>query len=100
LKGEIYHFSYRDISDHIRTAVTLSKKMALERKQRRQSFLSLNLIFRPLWTFMRMYVLKLGMLDGYRGLIAAVISSFYTFCKYAFLYELSLKGVEPKDENS
>lgn len=37
---------------------------------------------RPLWTFFKVYILKLGILDGREGLIIAVLYSQYTFWKY------------------
>ena len=36
-----------------------------------------------------MYVLRRGFLDGWPGLICAVMGSYYTFLKYAKLWELT-----------
>ncbi len=38
---------------------------------------------RPLATFIKMYVFRLGFLDGTHGLILAVLYGYYTFLKYA-----------------
>lgn len=48
-----------------------------------------QLIFRPPWVFIRMYILKMGFLDGVQGLILSVLSACYVFTKYAKLWELS-----------
>lgn len=42
---------------------------------------------RPAFQFFKMYVLRLGMLDGIEGFILAVLSSAYVFTKYAKLWE-------------
>jgi glycosyltransferase involved in cell wall biosynthesis len=46
-----------------------------------------GLLFRPLWQFFRMYVLKAGFRDGIEGLLLALFSSSYVFTKYAKLWE-------------
>ena len=49
-----------------------------------------DLLIRPAWQFFRMYVLRLGMLDGIQGLLLALFSSSYVFTKYAKLREKKL----------
>jgi hypothetical protein len=44
---------------------------------------TLDLLFRPPFTFFRMYVLRLGFLDGALGFRLAVLYAMYTFLKYA-----------------
>ena len=46
-----------------------------------------DLLIRPLWQFVRMYIIRLGFLDGIQGFILAVFSSSYVFTKYAKLQE-------------
>lgn len=48
-----------------------------------------QLTLRPLWLFLKMYVVRLGFLDGIHGFILCVLSSCYVFTKYAKLWELS-----------
>jgi glycosyltransferase involved in cell wall biosynthesis len=43
--------------------------------------------FLPHWKFFRMYVLKLGFLDGLRGLLVAALSAMYVVLKYAKYWE-------------
>jgi len=42
--------------------------------------------------FVKMYLLKLGFLDGKEGFVLAVISSFGVTLKYLRLWELNRKG--------
>jgi glycosyltransferase involved in cell wall biosynthesis len=47
-----------------------------------------DLIFRPLATFFKMYLMKRGFLDGLSGFILAVCSAFHVFSKYVKLRHL------------
>ena len=42
----------------------------------------------PRFSFLKHYIFQLGFLDGWEGLLAARMTSFYTFLKYARLHEL------------
>lgn len=46
-----------------------------------------DLLFRPGIMFFKMYVMKLGLLDGIEGFLLAVFSSCYVLTKYAKLWE-------------
>jgi len=39
-------------------------------------------VFNPVWTFIKMYILKRGFLDGWEGYIIARLYAQYTFWKY------------------
>ena len=92
LKGDLLHFSYKSLIDHVHRSVRYSR-IAAENRYRsyNKRFLVFDIWIRPLWTFVKFYLIKGGFLDGWRGFVASVISSFYTFLKYAFILELYLK---------
>jgi len=46
-----------------------------------------HLLGRPLWTFLRMYFIRGGFLDGIHGFILCANSAFYVFTKYAKSWE-------------
>jgi len=56
-----------------------------------------QLLARPLYTFLKMYVMRLGILDGMPGLILSGLYTYYTFVKYAKLWELEqvLETIDP-----
>lgn len=56
-----------------------------------------QLIVRPFWVFIRMYVIKRGFLDGMEGFILSVLSSCYVFTKYAKLWELTVRNRRSND---
>jgi hypothetical protein len=47
-----------------------------------------DILLRPPYVFLKMYVLRLGFLDGMHGLILSLVSSAYVFVKYTKLWEL------------
>lgn len=48
-----------------------------------------DIIIRPIFLFLKMYIFRLGFLDGIHGLILAFFSSAYVFTKYSKLWELN-----------
>lgn len=53
-----------------------------------------KVLFNPQWRFFRGYVLRLGFLDGWRGLVFHLVEANYVRRKYLGLYFLS-RGREP-----
>lgn len=51
-----------------------------------------DLTVRPLYQFVRTYILKAGLLDGRAGFILAVGSAFHVFSKYVRLWNLNRSG--------
>ena len=47
---------------------------------------ALEVLFRPLWRFLRTYLLQLGILDGSRGVVFCLLQSFSTYMKFAILW--------------
>jgi len=51
-----------------------------------------DILLRPAFKFIKMYFLKLGILDGLHGFILAIFSSTYVLTKYCKLWELNRKN--------
>ena len=86
LKNDILHYTDRDFEHYISKLnkyTTLSAE-ELEAKGRKAGFF--DIIFRPAFTFLKMYFLKLGILDGYMGLVLCTLSSIHVMTKYSKLY--------------
>jgi len=88
LKADLFHYTYDDIEDQIRTLNRFSSITAKSHKANGRIFRLIDLLFRPAFKFFRYYILKAGFLDGMPGLIIAVSTSFTVFVKYAKLWEL------------
>jgi len=88
LSGDLLHRPYANLGEHINTIGRYTKIWAERENAKGRAFKWSDLIFRPPFRFLKMFVLKRGFLDGGQGLIAAVMGSFYVFMKYARLYEI------------
>lgn len=51
-----------------------------------------DLMFRPIFTLVKMYIIKRGFLDGLPGFILCGLSACYVFTKYAKLWHLHLRS--------
>jgi len=88
LKGDLIHYTYRDISDHLRTIDSFTTISSRELHARGRGHALAHMLLNPVARFVRMYALRLGFLDGAAGFVLAVLSSYYVFLKYAKLWEL------------
>ena len=88
LKGDLHHYTYDSIEDHMATMNRFTCIAAEEYEKRGKKSGVLNLVTRPPLTFFKKYILKQGFRDGLPGFIIAVSSAYYVFLKYAKLWEL------------
>jgi len=52
----------------------------------------ISIVLSPLYKFIRMYIIRLGFLDGLEGFLLATTSSLYTMVKYYKLREIYKNG--------
>jgi glycosyltransferase involved in cell wall biosynthesis len=88
LKGDLVHHTYGSIADHLKTIDYFSTIAAGEKLARGQRGVTLQLLLAGPFKFFNMFVLKLGFLDGWRGVIVASLGAYYVFLRYAKLWEL------------
>ena len=90
LTAELLHYSYDDLTDYFHRFNDYTSKVAASHKKNGKTAPTVALLaMRPWFEFFVRYVLRLGFLDGYPGYCYALVSSFYTFVKYAKLKELA-----------
>ncbi len=88
LKGDLLHYSYDSISDHITQTnkfTTIAAKAAFDSGTRSNLF---KIISRPILKFLKDYFLKGGVLDGRYGLTICTINALSAFLKYSKIKEL------------
>lgn len=88
LGGDILHFSYDSLSDHLRTIDSFTTIAAREKHASGEGAGFARCLLHPVGKFLRMYVAKAGFLDGFPGFAVAVSGAYYVFLKYAKLWEL------------
>ncbi len=89
LKGDIIHYSFKDLTHQVDTINKFSSIVGYTRFQKKVSFPIIKSFYKPFFKFLESYIFKLGFLDGYAGFVIAISSSYSTFLKFAKLYELS-----------
>lgn len=83
LKGRLEHHSYRKVSDYLRKVDKYTLWSATDRKKKTGP---LKVILNPVFRFKKMYILKLGFLDGTYGFALCFMASFSVFLKYFRMY--------------
>jgi glycosyltransferase involved in cell wall biosynthesis len=99
LRGDLYHYSYRDIADHIRTINDFTDIASIEKQKSRIQYPLLRMLIHPPYKFFKMYIIKQGFREGIQGLIIAILGMFYVFLKYAKLWELQLQNRKKSKED-
>ena len=86
LRGHLEHFSYRSLTDHLVRMQRYAELMAGALHARGKRCGLGKVLVNPAWRFFRGYVLRLGFLDGWRGMVFALVEANYVRRKYLYLY--------------
>ena len=89
LRGDLLHYSYYTISDHIRQIEKFSEVLAKIAIGNGKTSSILKVWSAPKWKFFTDYFIKLGFLDGYSGYLVCKLSAFATFVKYSKIRQYS-----------
>ena len=88
LKGEILHYSYYKIEEHVRRSDNFSTLAAKSLYKAGKKTNLLKIIASPAWSFINGYILHAGFLNGKYGWAIAIHQARYHFLKYSKLYKL------------
>ncbi len=93
LTGKMLHYTYDNWPQYFNKFNNYTTLAAEKYKKsnKKVSFVK-DIIFRPLWAFIKMYMLQGGFKDGKMGYILSVNHYFYTMTKYVKLYYLYKSG--------
>lgn len=86
VRGPLEHHSYRSLTDHQNRMQRYADLMAQALYQRGERCGLGKVLLNPQWRFVRGYFLRLGFLDGWRGLVFALVEANYVRDKYLGLY--------------
>ncbi|MBC7904680.1 MAG: glycosyltransferase family 2 protein [Gemmatimonadaceae bacterium] len=87
LPGDILHYSYNSIEEHVtqnNKFSTISANALLNRGKRTNIF---KVLFNPCWAFVNSYIIRLGFLDGFYGFIIAANIAHLTLLKHSKLFQ-------------
>ena len=88
LAGEIQHYAYRDIADHLETIDRYTTLAARQMREDGRRAGLLQLAGHPPLAFLRNYIARGGIRDGVPGFIISSMNAYYVFLKFAKLREL------------
>lgn len=95
LQGEILHYTYEDLAHQVSALSAYAWAAARAKQEAGERFRLHRLLLHPPGAFLRTYALQQGFRDGFPGFLIAGMNSYYTFLKYARLWEL--EGVAGSD---
>lgn len=83
LSGTLRHTAMRDAGDFL---VKMHRYTLLKAGESTRTYPPIIILFKTVWAFIRAYILRLGMLDGWRGLLISVSEANGVFYKYMVIY--------------
>ena len=89
ITGDLLHYSYYSLSEHVNQIEKFSSIAADHafQKGKRANFV-IHILLGPFYAFIKKYLLQLGFLDGYFGFVIAINTGFYRYLKYIKLREI------------
>ncbi|GHE39749.1 LPS biosynthesis protein [Vulcaniibacterium thermophilum] len=88
LRGDLIHYPYRSLSQQLAKTQRYARMMAEHEFARGKRATLAKLVLSPAWRFWRGYVLRLGFLDGWHGLVYAYVRANYVRQKAIMLWML------------
>ena len=82
-------YPFLDVDHYLAKMNRYTDLMASRMVQEGKRFRAHQLATHPCFTFLKMYLGRAGFLDGMPGLILSGLYAYYTFIKYAKLWELT-----------
>lgn len=98
LKGNILHYTYSSIEEHIAQMdkfTTISAQTLFKEGKKASLF---KIFISTFVSFLKGFILKLAFLDGFYGIIVALINPFATFLKYVKLRKLNIENKSKNEQ--
>ena len=91
LEGELHHYTYEDIFDHVARLNAHSSSAAHSMHMEGREASIPKILFNPVIRFVKFYLLRRGYKEGVPGIMVALLESYYVFLKYLKLWEFDRK---------
>ncbi|RLD96439.1 MAG: glycosyltransferase family 2 protein [Aquificota bacterium] len=99
LRHPLIHYSYRSLDQYFRKMERYTRWAAMDIAKKGSPVKWHHVTLRPLGDFIKLYFMKLGFLDGFPGLIIALLSAYYVMVKYSRAWEIEKKGLDTQRAN-
>jgi glycosyltransferase involved in cell wall biosynthesis len=94
-QGDLHHFSFPTMARYVEKINIFADEYLKRHLAAGKQWSLMETITRPLWRFVRAYVLRRGFLDGFPGLWIAWSTAYQTFVRHSRLYEHQHQGPPP-----
>jgi len=88
LKNKLIHYSYASFDDYKRKIIFYGKFKAQEKFAKQKKSTILLHIFHPAYNFLYNYIVRLGLLDGKKGIIICYLNAYCIWVRYNELNRL------------
>lgn len=92
LKERLTHYCYKSYEDYKSKMLKYGRLKAKEAFYRERRFNYFSLIFKPMWKFFHHYILRLGILDGKKGITISYLNALGDLERYRELKKLEKKN--------
>lgn len=89
LKNKLIHYSYHNFSDYKQKMYNYGILKANEKQKKGQKSSYLLMIFHPVYTFLYQYLIRLGILDGAKGITICYLNAYSIFVRYKELFSIT-----------
>ncbi|PRX54106.1 glycosyltransferase family 2 protein [Flagellimonas meridianipacifica] len=91
LKNKLIHYSYSNYEDYKGKMIKYGEMKAMEEFKKGNKARFYHFLFRPFYKFFNNYILRLGILDGRKGIIICYLNALGVHSRYKKLKELNNK---------
>ncbi|MDZ7315339.1 MAG: glycosyltransferase family 2 protein [candidate division KSB1 bacterium] len=89
IQEPLLHYTFPTVSSHLQKIERYARLGAEEKAAHGKKSSVGKAVLRGMLEFLRIFVMRLGFLDGRRGLVLAVNSAFAAYVKYLMLWEMT-----------
>ncbi|HEX5133876.1 MAG TPA: glycosyltransferase family 2 protein [Thermoanaerobaculia bacterium] len=87
LEHALLHYTFRSLGQYLEKLHRYAEWGAADAYRKGKRPGAVQLLLRPLWRFVRMYVFQAGFLDGLHGLVLCTLQAYGDYLKWAKLWE-------------
>lgn len=92
LQEQLIHYCYKNYEDYKCKMLNYGRLKAKEAFYKEKKFNYILLVFKPSWKFFNHYILRLGILDGKKGMIICYLNALGDYERYKELKQLEKKN--------
>ncbi|MEB8329683.1 glycosyltransferase family 2 protein [Flavobacteriaceae bacterium KMM 6897] len=92
LNEQLIHYCYKNYEDYRSKMLNYGRLKAKEAFYKEKKFLYILLVLKPTWKFFNHYILRLGILDGKKGIIICYLNALGDYERYKELKKLEKKN--------